>query len=199
MSGSNFGGVAAVIAAWSLCAESGLTRLRSSIAPMTYEEQRTRYQGWRRRRTSWHFWIAPLAWAVISFTLSVQLASAVEPTGKAWIEQSNRYTRQLFDVQLQHSPEQGSREGLARFDAQISDPRLADELVQRRELEAVLSTLKTARTQVADKDVQEDLDINLRRCSPGCCGTHAPFWIPSSKVPRSAQLRHLTSSHGTLF
>jgi hypothetical protein len=129
---------------------------------MTYKEQRTRDQGWRRRRANWHFWIDSVAWGVISLTLSVQLARGAEPTGKAWVEQSNNYTRLLFDVQLKHSPEQGSREGLAGFDAQITDPRLADELVQRRELEAVLSTLKTARTQVADKDVREDLDILQR-------------------------------------
>jgi hypothetical protein len=78
--------------------------------------------------------------SIISFSLSLQLTNAAESTGKAWIEQSNRYTRLLFDVQLKHSPEQGSTEGLARFDAQISDPRVADELAQRRELEAVLNT-----------------------------------------------------------
>jgi uncharacterized protein (DUF885 family) len=126
------------------------------------EDQQTRNQGPRGRCDSRHRWIAPFAWGVISWTVSVQLTNAAEPTGKPWIEQSNHYTRLLLDVQLKHSPEQGSREGLARFDAQISDPRLADELVQRRELEAVLSTLKTARTQVADKDVQEDLDILQR-------------------------------------
>ena len=126
---------------------------------MANEAQRTRYRGWRWHLTNWRFWFAPLAWSIISFTLSVQIASAAELGGKAWIEQSNRYTRLLFDVQLKHSPEQGSTEGLARFDAQISDPRLADELAQRRELEAVLKTLRTARTQVTDKNVQEDLDI----------------------------------------
>ena len=126
---------------------------------MANEAQRTRYRGWRWHLTNWRFWFAPLAWSIISFTLSVQIASAAELGGKAWIEQSNRYTRLLFDVQLKHSPEQGSTEGLARFDAQISDPRLADELAQRRELEAVLETLRTARTQVTDKNVQEDLDI----------------------------------------
>ncbi len=125
-------------------------------------DDRMRYRGWRWRLAGHHRWIAPIGWGVISLTVSVQLASAAAPTGRAWIEQSNGYTRMLFDVQLKHSPEQGSREGLARFDAQISDPRLADDLVQRRELEAVLSTLKTARTQVTDKDVQEDLDILQR-------------------------------------
>ena len=117
------------------------------------EDQQTRNQGPRGRSDSRHRWIAPLAWGVISLTASVQLTNAAEHTGKAWIEQSNHYTRLLLDVQLKHSPEQGSREGLARFDAQISDPRLADELVQRRELEAVLDTLKTARTQLQSRRI----------------------------------------------
>lgn len=94
--------------------------------------------------------------------MSVTLAGAAESSGKEWIEQSNRYTRLLLDVQLEHSPEQGSREGLATFDTRISDPRLADDLAQRRELEAVLATLKAARAQSADKNVQQDLDILQR-------------------------------------
>jgi hypothetical protein len=126
------------------------------------ENRETRDQGPRGRCDNRFRWIAPCAWSVILLTLSTQSTSAAESTGKAWIEQSNRYTRLLFDVQLKHSPEQGSTEGLARFDAQISDPRLADELAQRRELEAVLNTLRTARTQVIDKNVQEDLDILQR-------------------------------------
>jgi len=123
------------------------------------ENQQTRDQGPRGRCDNRHRWIAPCAWSVILLTLSIQVTGATESTGKAWIEQSNRYTHLLFDVQLKHSPEQGSTEGLARFDAQISDPRVADELAQRRELEAVLRTLKMARMQVTDKNIQEDLDI----------------------------------------
>ncbi len=129
---------------------------------MTYEGQGTRYPGWRWHRAKEHRWTAPLAWGVALFTFTAQLASAAEPPAKAWIEQSNHYTRMLFDVQLKHSPEQGSREGLTHFDSQIADPSLADEMVQRQELEAVLGTLKTARAQVADKNVQEDLDILQR-------------------------------------
>ena len=128
---------------------------------MTFE-QRTNSPGWHRRRNGWHTWIATLASGVAPFTLGLQLASAAETTGKAWIEQSNRYTRQLFDIQLKHSPEQGSTEGIARFDMEISDPGLADELVQQRELENVLNVLRTTRAQVSDRNVQEDLDILLR-------------------------------------
>jgi hypothetical protein len=125
-------------------------------------EQRTNFLGWHRGRNGWHSWIATLACGVAPFTLGLQLASAAEPTGKAWIEQSNGYTRQLFDIQLKHSPEQGSAEGIVRFDVEISDPRLADELLQQRELENVLNALKTTRAQVSDRNVQEDLDILQR-------------------------------------
>lgn len=128
------------------------------LRAMTYKEQRTRHQGRRRCRPR-HFWIASLAWGVISSTVGVRITNAADATGKAWIEQSNRYTRQLFDVQLKHSPEQGSTEGIARLDPEISDPRLADELVRQRELEKVLNALRTARAQVSVKSVQEDLDI----------------------------------------
>jgi hypothetical protein len=121
------------------------------------EDQLTR--GQRGRCDSRHWWIALLAWGVFSLTVGARLTNAADANGQAWIEQSNRYTRQLFDVQLKHSPEQGSTEGIARFDVEISDPRLADELVQQRELENVLNALRKARAQVSDKNVQEDLDI----------------------------------------
>jgi Bacterial protein of unknown function (DUF885) len=126
------------------------------------EDQQTRDRGPRGRCYSRHRWIAPLAWGVISLTVSLRLTNAAEPTRKAWIEQSNHYTRLLFDVQLKHSPEQGSREGLARFDVKISDPRLADELIEQQELEAVLNALRADRAQVSDKNIQQDLDILQR-------------------------------------
>lgn len=43
--------------------------------------------------------------------------------------------RQLFNIHLKLSPERGSMEGIRSFDAEIFDPRLADELIQQRELE----------------------------------------------------------------
>jgi hypothetical protein len=65
----------------------------------------------------------------------------------------------VLDVQLEHSPEKGSQEGLAKFDSRISNPTLSDELAQRRELEAVVAKLKAAQTTETDKRVQEDLEI----------------------------------------
>jgi uncharacterized protein (DUF885 family) len=85
-------------------------------------------------------------------------AESVQPD-KAWIERSNSFTQQLLDVQLAHTPEQGSRQGLAQFDERISKPTLADELAERHELETVMATIDAARAKETDKRVQEDLDI----------------------------------------
>ena len=78
---------------------------------------------------------------------------------RAWIGESNAYTERLLAVELEHSPETGSRQGLARFDTLISDPTLADQLAERRELEAVLAKLAAAQPRVADRNVREDLEI----------------------------------------
>src|SRR5580692_4450938 len=63
-------------------------------------------------------------------------AAAAQRTEQAWVRQSNLYTNMLLDVQLAHAPEQGSRQGAAKFDEAITDPTRADEIITRRELEA---------------------------------------------------------------
>jgi uncharacterized protein (DUF885 family) len=104
-----------------------------------------------------------LAAATLLCAFSLAAASEEAPNAEQvdapWIRQSNVYTMMLFDVQLEHSPEEGSQQGVAKFDSRISDPRLADELAQRRELEAVMTKLKTAQATETDKRVQEDLEI----------------------------------------
>ena len=96
-----------------------------------------------------------------AFSLAVTSKQAIgaDAPDKSWIEQSNAYTHQLLDVHLEHAPEEGSRQGLAKFDSRISNPTLADELAERRELEAVLAKITTARTTESNKHVQEDLEI----------------------------------------
>jgi uncharacterized protein (DUF885 family) len=84
---------------------------------------------------------------------------AADQSDKAWIERSNTYTNQFLDVQLQHSPEEGSHQGLAKFDELISDPTLADEMAERHELEAVLKKVDAAREKETDLKVLEDLQI----------------------------------------
>ena len=88
-----------------------------------------------------------------------EAASTAPRVEKAWIERSNGYTNKLLAIELEHAPERGSRQGLAKFDERISNPTLADEQARRHELEAVLATLDAASRSEADKKVQEDLDI----------------------------------------
>jgi hypothetical protein len=103
--------------------------------------------------------LAAIPLSVLSVAAMSQQTPHTEGLDKAWIKQSNVYTNMVLDVQLEHSPEKGSQEGLAKFDNRISNPTLSDELAERRELEAVVAKLKTAQTTEADKRVQEDLEI----------------------------------------
>ena len=103
--------------------------------------------------------------AAVFFACTVALAAPARPAsnadggGSAWIERSNGYTNRLLDVQLEHAPERGSQQGVAKFDERISNPTLADELAERKELEGVLAKLDTARTTETDRKVLQDLDI----------------------------------------
>jgi uncharacterized protein (DUF885 family) len=78
---------------------------------------------------------------------------------KAWIAKSNGYTQQLLDIQFEHSPESGSRQGLVKFDKLISKPTLADQEAKRKQQEVVLAKLKAAQATETDKNVVEDLEI----------------------------------------
>jgi uncharacterized protein (DUF885 family) len=111
-----------------------------------------------------HRLIAAISLCTLSFIGAGQPAASQPAGGGAhgdipWIKQSNVYTNMLLDVQLEHTPEQGSHEGLAKFDARISNPTLADDLTQRQELKAVLAKIKAAEPKESDKNIQEDLDI----------------------------------------
>jgi uncharacterized protein (DUF885 family) len=102
--------------------------------------------------------------ALLMSALSLSAAAAeprpsTERLEAPWIQQSNRYTNELLAVQLGHAPEAGSRQGLAKFDERISDPRLADELAERHEFEGVLAKLRTEGSRQTDKRVQQDLEI----------------------------------------
>src|SRR5713226_9707144 len=79
-----------------------------------------------------------------------------------WIAASNQYTNLLLAVEMKHNPELGSDEGLSQFDADVSQPTLADEDQERRETEAVLSTFKSAVGEQKQKEVAQDLQIMIR-------------------------------------
>ena len=93
------------------------------------------------------------------FSMLAKQAVAETPDDRAWIQQSNALTQTLLDVQLEHSPEQGSSQGLARFDDRVSNPTRADELIQRRELQAALAKIKAAGATITDTNVQEDIEV----------------------------------------
>jgi uncharacterized protein (DUF885 family) len=100
-------------------------------------------------------------------TAGVTSAQSAAPVAKvstavgqpAWVLRSNQYTQTLLDVQLRHSPESASSQGLVKYDAMITDATRADEIVQRKELEAALARLKKAEAKERDKEVREDLAI----------------------------------------
>jgi uncharacterized protein (DUF885 family) len=95
----------------------------------------------------------------VSIAAAAQSAAPADRPVESWIARSNSYTTTLLDVQLQHSPERGSQQGVAKFDERISNPTLADELAERHELEAALAKIDAARAKETDKKVWEDLDI----------------------------------------
>ncbi|HEX7157524.1 MAG TPA: DUF885 domain-containing protein [Edaphobacter sp.] len=89
---------------------------------------------------------------------------------RAWILRSNAFTQKLLDVQFEHHPENGSRQGLAKFDERISNPTLADVMAERKRLEEVLATLKAQQPNEPDPNVRQDLliiqknfDLGFRR------------------------------------
>ena len=90
------------------------------------------------------------------------VASAQEPAAD-WIAASNKYTNLLLAVEMKHAPELGSNQGLSQFDAEVSQPTLADEDQERQEKEGVLSTFKSALGQQKQKEVTQDLQIVIRK------------------------------------
>jgi hypothetical protein len=91
--------------------------------------------------------------------LAVALSCVPLARADDWIARSNAYTQKLLDVELEHRPERGSREGLAQFDALISNPTLADELRRRHQLEKVMAGIDAARPRESDQKVREDMEI----------------------------------------
>jgi uncharacterized protein (DUF885 family) len=65
----------------------------------------------------------------------------------------------LLDVLMKHSPENGSAQGVAKFDSSITVATRADEIAQRKELEDILAQLKKVEAKEKDRNVREDLEI----------------------------------------
>jgi len=100
--------------------------------------------------------VLSLASALLCLPICAQEAPA------DWIAASNKYTNQLLAIEMKHTPELGSNEGLSQFDADVSQPTLADEDQERRETEALVGTFKSAVGQQKQKEVAQDLQIMIR-------------------------------------
>jgi len=80
-----------------------------------------------------------------------------------WIAASNKYTTMLLAVEMKHSPELGSNQGLSQYDTEVAQPTLADEDQERQETEAVLAKMKSAAGREKQKEVAQDLEIVIRK------------------------------------
>jgi uncharacterized protein (DUF885 family) len=89
----------------------------------------------------------------------VKADAAAAPAEPAWVVRSNGYVQELLDVQLKHSPEQGSAQGISKYDPLITDGTRADEIAQRKELEEILARLAKVEEKEKDANVREDLEI----------------------------------------
>ncbi len=76
-----------------------------------------------------------------------------------WIAASNKYTNMLLTVEMKHTPEEGSNQGLSQYDAEVSQPTLADEDKERQENEALIATFKKEVGQQKYREVAQDLEI----------------------------------------
>jgi uncharacterized protein (DUF885 family) len=91
------------------------------------------------------------------------LASQTAPAAPSWVAVSNAYTNKLLAVEMKHRPESGTDQGLSQYDVLAAQPTLADEDQERQETAAVLAELKSAVAQQAEKPVEQDLQIVIRK------------------------------------
>jgi Bacterial protein of unknown function (DUF885) len=99
----------------------------------------------------------------ISLSVAILCLPVCAQAPAEWIAASNKYTNLLLAVEMKHTPELGSNQGLSQFDTEVSQPTLVDEDQERQETEAVLATLKGAVGQQKQKEVAQDLEIVIRR------------------------------------
>jgi hypothetical protein len=95
--------------------------------------------------------------------LSLPAFTQPQPVDDSWIAISNDYANLVIQVEFKHDPEAASRQGLSEFDNKISQPTLADEDQERQETAAVLVKLKAASAEKQRKEVEQDLQIMIRK------------------------------------
>ncbi|MCC7415655.1 MAG: DUF885 domain-containing protein [Acidobacteria bacterium] len=96
--------------------------------------------------------LVPLAALVLSATLVAR-----QPAD--WIAVSNAYTGKLLAIDMKHTPEFGSAQGLAEFDALVSQPTREDDDRQRAEYDALAREFEAAAGRQTSAQVAQDLRI----------------------------------------
>jgi hypothetical protein len=86
-------------------------------------------------------------------------APVTQAADTSWIEQSNRYSQWLLEVNARYTPEDAAAFGLEQYDADVIDlkPRYAER--QEADLDAVATKLQAARGTETDEHVKQDLQI----------------------------------------
>jgi uncharacterized protein (DUF885 family) len=89
----------------------------------------------------------------------VTFVPAAHASDTGWIEQSNRYSQWLLEVNARYFPEDAASNGLEQYDTNVTDlkPRYAER--QEADLDAVIAKLKAAAGTETDARVKRDLDI----------------------------------------
>lgn len=88
--------------------------------------------------------------------------AAAAPAAKpAWVEESDRHTRVLLDVQARLSPEGASQFGVDGYDEAITDLTPGSEARSRAALEGAVKVLEERLAAAQDPAVRQDLEILL--------------------------------------
>jgi uncharacterized protein (DUF885 family) len=95
------------------------------------------------------------------FVTSVLLVpqQATKSEEKPWVTRSNSFTQMLVDVQLRHSPEMASSQGLKQYDSEIGQPTKTDEDKAIAETRTVLQKFEVQQPNESDANVSQDLQI----------------------------------------
>jgi hypothetical protein len=110
---------------------------------------------------------APVALLFCLSPLTAKLQPKPAEHDKAWIAQSDKYTKMLIDLDKKYSPEYGSSQGLAEYDNEISTPTLANDLAERKDEEALLKIYAAATKTEKNAAVVQDLNILIKHLQLG--------------------------------
>jgi len=107
-----------------------------------------------------------MIWLTALFLILMALSLSHAADG-SWIAASNDFTNLALNVGWKHHPEDGTQQGLSKYDTLVAQPTLADEDAERKETEEVVARLKAALVHEKRKEVAQDLEIIIRQLELG--------------------------------